>query len=112
MTKDVLSTLEDATRAAEDRVRRLKDIEERISGKRVSSSAPGNVITATVNGVGDLLELVIAPGSLRRVHADKLGSFIRKTVNSARAETARRQAEIVRREFGIDLGGEQSERSR
>ncbi len=107
MTEGFLDALADAVRVAEDRVRRAQEIEDRLSEKRVHYSSPDDTVKVTIDGNGKLLELTIAPGYLRRAHVDKLGTFIRKTINSARAEMARKQGEIVSREFGVDLGRDQ-----
>ena len=68
---------------------------------RVSATAGGGVVTATVNGQKDLLELSIDPDAVDPADVEMLQDLVVAAVN----EAARRVDEEVQQKLGGIMGG-------
>ncbi len=80
----------------------MADVRATLAEKYVSTVSPDGSVTVTVNGNGDISNLELARGVVRRVGAGELGETIRDTVNAARAEAGRRGRRLVYRAIDAD----------
>ncbi len=83
-------------------VQRMQDqLQRDLSEMRVSATAGGGVVTATVNGQKDLLELSIDPDAVDPADIEMLQDLVVAAVN----EAARRVDEEVQQKLGGIMGG-------
>ena len=80
----------------------MRNVQEILAEKYVSASSPDGSVTVTVNGNRDIVNLALARGAVRRLPAAELGDTIRKVVNEARSEAARRGRRLVYRAIDAD----------
>ncbi len=81
---------------------RMQDqLQRDLSEMRVSATAGGGVVTATVNGQKDLLELSIDPDAVDPSDVEMLQDLVVAAVN----EAARRVDEEVQQKLGGIMGG-------
>ncbi len=81
---------------------RMQDqLQSDLSEMRVSATAGGGVVTATVNGQKDLLELSIDPDAVDPSDVEMLQDLVVAAVN----EAARRVDEEVQQKLGGIMGG-------
>ncbi|MCH7826104.1 MAG: YbaB/EbfC family nucleoid-associated protein [Acidobacteria bacterium] len=81
---------------------RMQDQLQRDLGEmRVSATAGGGVVTATVNGQKDLLELSIDPDAVDPADVEMLQDLVVAAVN----EAARRVDEEIQQKLGGIMGG-------
>ena len=81
---------------------RMQDqLQSDLSEMRVSATAGGGVVTATVNGQKDLLELSMDPDAVDPSDGEMLQDLVVAAVN----EAARRVDEEVQQKLGGIMGG-------
>jgi len=81
---------------------RMQDqLQSDLSEMRVSATSGGGVVTATVNGQKDLLELSIDPDAVDPSDVEMLQDLVVAAVN----EAARRVDEEVQQKLGGIMGG-------
>ncbi len=81
---------------------RMQDqLQRDLSEMRVSASSGGGVVTATVNGQKELLELSINPDAVDPTDVEMLQDLVVAAVN----EAARRVDEEVQQKLGGIMGG-------
>ena len=81
---------------------RMQDqLQRDLSEMRVSASSGGGVVTATVNGQKELLELSINPDAVDPTDVEMLQDLVVAAVN----EAARRVDEEVQHKLGGIMGG-------
>ncbi len=79
--------------ALAEQQQQLARLEAELAEEKHSVRSADGRIEVTVNGLGALSDLVIAPGSLRIVPADQLGAQIVATIHAARAAAGERAQE-------------------
>ena len=85
-----------------EEAQRMKDQFQRDLGKmRISATAGGGAITATVNGQKDLLELNIDPGVVDPSDIEMLQDLVVAAIN----EASRRVDEEIQQKLGGIMGG-------
>ena len=85
-----------------EEAQRLQDQLQRDLGElRVSASSGGGVVTATVNGQKELIELTILPDAVDPDDVDMLQDLVVAAVN----EATRRVDEEVQQKLGGMMGG-------
>ncbi len=85
-----------------EEAQRMQDQLQRDLGElRVSASSGGGVVTATVNGQKELIELTIQPDAVDPDDVDMLQDLVVAAVN----EAARRVDEEVQQKLGGLMGG-------
>jgi len=85
-----------------EEAQRMQDkLQQDLSELRVSATAGGGVVTATVNGQKELLELKIDPAAVDPADVDMLQDLVVAAVN----EAARRVDEEVQQKLGGMMGG-------
>ncbi len=94
ITKKMKKLLKEAQRMQDQLQRDLGEM-------RVSATAGGGVVTATVNGQKDLLELSIDPDAVDPADVEMLQDLVVAAVN----EAARRVDEEVQQKLGGIMGG-------
>jgi hypothetical protein len=94
INKKMKKMLEEAQRMQEKLQRDLAEV-------RVTASAGGGVVTATVDGQKQLLELKIDPGAVDPDDIDMLQDLVVAAVN----EAARRVDEEIQEKLGGMMGG-------
>jgi DNA-binding YbaB/EbfC family protein len=94
INKKMKKMLEDAQRMQDQLQRELAEM-------RISATAGGGVVTATVNGQKELLELVINPDAVDPADVDMLQDLVVAAVN----EASRRVDEEVQQKLGGMMGG-------
>lgn len=76
-------------------------LQQELAEMRVSATAGGGVVTATVNGQKELLELNIDPGAVDPEDVEMLQDMVVAAVN----EASRRVDEEVQQKLGGMMGG-------
>ena len=94
INKKMKKMLEDAQRMQEQLQRDMAEL-------RVSATAGGGVVTATVNGQKELIELVIDPAAVDPGDVEMLQDLVVAAVN----EAARRADQQVQEKLGGMMGG-------
>jgi DNA-binding protein YbaB len=88
---------EEIMRQAEERLRqteeRLAKMRKQVEETRITARSTDNVITAVVDGQGELVSLAFSTAKWRRMAPAELGAALVKTINQARAES---RAELMR----------------
>ena len=92
--KKMKKMLEDAQRMQEQLQRDLAEL-------RVSATSGGGVVTATVNGNKELVELIIEPAAVDPQDVEMLQDLVVAAIN----EAARRVDEQVQEKVGSMMGG-------
>jgi DNA-binding YbaB/EbfC family protein len=93
--------LGDIVKQAQQLQERLHQIQEEAGNRTVEASAGGGMVTATVNGRLELVDLKIEPAVLETKDADMLRDLVRAAVN----EGIRRAQQMVAEEMGKITGG-------
>jgi len=94
INKKMKKMLEDAQRMQDQLQRDLTEL-------RISATAGGGAVTATVNGQKELLELAIDPDAVDPADVEMLQDLVVAAVN----EAARRVDEEVQQKLGGMMGG-------
>jgi DNA-binding protein YbaB len=69
-------------------------VTEQCREQRLRHTSPDGSVGVVVDGNGGLIELTIAPGTLRGAHPQLLANRIGKTVNTARQAAVKRQSAL------------------
>lgn len=69
-----------------DKQRRFAEASAELAALRYQVQSDDNAVHVTVNGHGNLLDLRISSGELRRAHSSMLGSKIMSVIHKAREE--------------------------
>ncbi|UKD51097.1 YbaB/EbfC family nucleoid-associated protein [Amycolatopsis sp. FU40] len=87
MTVDILKAL--GIGAGHDvaaRQRRLADLDAELAGQRFRGASRDSSVTATVNGRGEIVDIVVRDDALRSPHPELVGPAVVEAVNRARTE--------------------------
>jgi hypothetical protein len=96
--------LEQAAQMQQD----LMTAQEELAGARVEGSAGGGLVTATVDGTGELVGLTIAPEAADPADTETLADLVVAAVRDATTRAQRSAAErlgTLTQGLGGDLGG-------
>lgn len=93
--------ISDMMAQAKDFQKKIGDIQEELATKSVTGSAGGGMVTATMNGRGELVSLAIDPGIVNADEVDMLQDLIVAAVNDG----ARKAAELGKGEMSKLTGG-------
>ena len=93
--------ISDMMSQAKDFQKKMGDMQEELAGKTVSGSAGGGMVSATMNGRGELVGLSIEPGIVNADEVDMLQDLIVAAVNDG----ARKAAEMGKGEMSKLTGG-------
>lgn len=96
----------DILKHAREAGRQFKDIRERLKSRSFTASVGGDLVTATVNGEGELLKLQIDPSAASKNDREMLEDLVVAAVNQA----IKKSREAYREELsgltgGIDVAG-------
>ena len=80
---------------------KIGSMQEELAGKTVIGSAGGGMVSATLNGKGELIGLAIEPGIVNADEVDMLQDLIVAAVNDG----ARKAAELGKGEMSKLTGG-------
>jgi len=80
----------------------MRDVRETLAEKRVTAVSPDGSVNVVADGNGDVVNIELARGVVRRMPPGELGEAIRDTVNSARSEAGRRSRRLVYRAIDAD----------
>ena len=89
-TEEILRQAEERMRQAEERLAKMR---RKVDETRITARSTDNVITAVVNGQGELVSIAFTTAKWRRMAPAELGAALVKTVNQAREDS---QAELMR----------------
>jgi DNA-binding protein YbaB len=93
---------EEIMRLAEERLRqteaRLAQMRKKVEETRITVRSTDNVITAVVDGQGELVSITFTTAKWRRMAPAELGAALVKTINKAREDG---RAELMRFYSGI-----------
>jgi DNA-binding protein YbaB len=88
---------EEIVRQAQERLRqteaRLAKMRRKVEETRITARSTDNVITAVVDGQGELVSVTFATAKWRRMAPAELGAALVKTINKAREDS---RAELMR----------------
>ncbi len=90
---------------AQQMQKKMQEAQEKLKGMEVTGQAGGGVVTATVNGQGDLLDLDIDPEVVDPDDVEMLQDLILSAVQSARETADDKQSEIMP-DMGLPGGGQ------
>ena len=93
--------LGDIVKQAQQLQERMQEVQEAAAAKRVEASSGGGMVTATVSGKLELVDLKIEPAVLESSDADMLRDLVMAAVN----EGIRRAQQMVADEVGKLTGG-------
>lgn len=89
--------IDEIMRQAEERMRqtdeRLAKMRKQVEETRITARSPDNVITAVVDGQGELVSLTFTTAKWRRMAPAELAAALVKTINKAREDG---RAELMR----------------
>jgi DNA-binding protein YbaB len=80
----------------------MRDVREKLAEKRVTSVSPDGSVNVVVDGNGDVVNIELARGVVRRVPPGELGETIRNTLNAAKGEAGRRGSRLIYRAIDAD----------
>ncbi|MCH9022252.1 MAG: YbaB/EbfC family nucleoid-associated protein [Planctomycetes bacterium] len=80
---------------------KMKQIQEDLANQSVEASSGGGMVTATVNGKGDLLGVKIDPETVDPNDVEMLEDLVKAAVNAALAKSQ----ELMKEEMGKLTGG-------
>jgi nucleoid-associated protein EbfC len=84
----------------------FQQVQEQLRHQTVEASSGGGVVTATVNGAGDLMALKIDPAAAGNGDVEMLEDLIIAAVNSANAKSRQQmQDEMSKMTAGLNLPG-------
>ncbi|WP_409185961.1 YbaB/EbfC family nucleoid-associated protein [Amycolatopsis sp. VS8301801F10] len=87
MTVDILKALGIGTgHDVAARQRRLADLDAELAGQRFRGASRDSSVTATVNGRGEIVDIVVRDDALRSPHPELVGPAVVEAVNRARTE--------------------------
>ncbi|MCI5162793.1 MAG: YbaB/EbfC family nucleoid-associated protein [Candidatus Electrothrix sp. AX5] len=86
---------------AKDFQKKMGDMQEELAAQNVIGSAGGGMVTATMNGRGELIGLALEPGIVKADEIDMLQDLIVAAVNDG----ARKAAELGKGEMSKLTGG-------
>jgi DNA-binding YbaB/EbfC family protein len=85
---------------------KLQAIQEQLAGRRFSARAGGGMVTATVNGRGELVDLAVEPEILTGNDPQMLRDLVLAAVNAALREARdESRAEMGKLTGGLNLPG-------
>ena len=85
---------------------KMATIQEELAGKMITGNAGGGMVTATVNGKGELIGLVIEPEIVRPEEVQMLQDLIVAAVNDgARKASELGKSEMAKLTGGLNLPG-------
>ncbi|XOF34171.1 MAG: YbaB/EbfC family nucleoid-associated protein [Candidatus Electrothrix sp. YB6] len=93
--------ISDMMQQAKDLQKKIGDIQSDLATRTVTGSAGGGMVTATVNGKGELIGLAIEPGIVNPEETDMLQDLIVAAVNDG----TRKAAELGKGEMSKLTGG-------
>jgi DNA-binding YbaB/EbfC family protein len=93
--------ISDMMAQAKEFQKKMGDMQEELATKNVTGSAGGGMVTATMNGRGELVGLVLEPGIVKADEVDMLQDLIVAAVNDG----ARKAAELGKGEMSKLTGG-------
>ena len=79
---------------------KMQQAQERLEASSVSAQAGSGLVTVTLSGKGELIDLVIAPSLMSDGDAETLQDLIRAAHRDAKARLDHLQAELVREAAG------------
>ncbi|NRQ34638.1 YbaB/EbfC family nucleoid-associated protein [Nonomuraea sp. NN258] len=97
--------LERYTRAAEESLRRMAELQERLDAVRGTGTAAGGQITVGADNAGRIVSIDLNPRIMRMASEDLADELLR-AVNAAQDDCAR-QARDLLAEIGADPSGQQ-----
>ena len=80
---------------------KMKQIQEELANQSVEASSGGGMVTARVNGKGDLLEVKIDPETVNPDDVEMLEDLVKAAVNAALAKSH----ELMKEEMSKLTGG-------
>ncbi|HUV39730.1 MAG TPA: YbaB/EbfC family nucleoid-associated protein [Planctomycetota bacterium] len=107
MTQDPgLAGLGDILKQAREMSRHVAETREKLRHETYTASVGGDLVTAVVNGAGEVVKVEIAPSALDGDDREMLEDLVTAAVNEAlrKAREASRQA-LSRLTGGIDVAG-------
>lgn len=93
--------LQQVLKQAQQMQRELMAAQEELAATEVQGTAGGGVVTATVNGAGELRGLVISPEAVDPTDTETLADLVVAAVHDA----ARQAAELAQAKLGPLTGG-------
>ncbi len=108
-----MGNLFDMMKNAKQMVDKAKDLQSEMAKKRATGSAGAGLVRATVNGMGDLLELKLEPAAITPDDPEMLADLVVSAVADARKKIADERQDAMREmtggvdlsQLGIDLNG-------
>ena len=98
--------LGDIVEKARDMGRQMNEVRERLRSETVEASVGGDMVSATVNGAGEVVKIKIDPSAIDPNEKEMLEDLVVAAVNQASKKARERyREEVSRLTGGIDVPG-------
>lgn len=83
-----MDSMDDFLARAQEQQRRIQEAQRALESTEISGRSRYNVVTATIRGSGQLLDVTIDPRQMSRYDAKALGALVVEAVNDAMGRLA------------------------